>query len=86
MITVALSVAPGAPQPKVLEILTERAARHSADSEVRLLGADADGVHYQVRLSSDAARAETALLLELLDGLGQARIALGRRALDRPAK
>jgi hypothetical protein len=53
---------------------------------VRLLGADADGVHYQVSVSSDAARAETALLIELLEGLGQARIALGRRAIDRPVK
>jgi small-conductance mechanosensitive channel len=86
VITVAVSVTPGAPPSKVLEILTERAQRHSAESEVRLLGADADGVHYLVSLSSDAARAETALLIDLLDGLGQAKIALGRRAVDRPAK
>jgi small-conductance mechanosensitive channel len=85
-ITVALSVAPSAPQAKVLEVLTERAARHSAESEVRVVGADADGVHYRISISSDAAQAETALLLELLDGLVHAKIALGRPAIDRPAK
>jgi small-conductance mechanosensitive channel len=85
-ITVALSVAPSAPQAKALEVLTERAARHSTESEVRVVGADADGVHYRISIFSDAAQAESALLLELLDGLGQARIALGRCAIDRPAK
>jgi small-conductance mechanosensitive channel len=86
VVSVALSVAPGAPQAKVLELLAERAKRHSPDCEVRLVGADADGVHYQVHVGSDAAQARTALLLELLDGLAQAKIPLGRGTLDRPAK